>query len=180
MLSGKRAGVSQPSLRRDRPEKMVRYFKLLVAALLFGVASGTSYAQPDDPFRHCQRVVTDDSPGAVPASLLPAFARAFNMSLAAVRELGSSHFRYRCYQGTVMGCSLGANLNCGKAATERRNKGADAWCRENPNDQGVPAVATGHATVYEWHCVGTRAVPGRRVSPVDDRGFETMNWQVLN
>jgi len=87
---------------------------------------------------------------------------------------------FRCYQGTVMGCVVGANLNCGKADAGRTSAGGDEWCRANPNDQNIPMAATGHATVYEWRCSGTRAVPVRKFSPIDDRGFEVMNWKVLN
>jgi len=68
----------------------------------------------------------------------------------------------------------------GKADTSRTSAGRDEWCRANPNDQNIPMAATGHATIYEWRCSGTRAVPVRKFSPIDDRGFEVMNWKVLN
>jgi hypothetical protein len=127
-------------------------------------------------YAYCARVVTDDDPGMVPTSLEPAFQRAFEFSGPVPRE----GLRFRCYQGTVVGCSLGANLNCGKANTSRTSGRGNEWCRAHPNERDIPMAVTGHDTIYEWSCSGTRAVPGRKFSPVDDRGFEMMNWQVLN
>jgi hypothetical protein len=97
----------------------------LTAAVLFlGLNELAVQAQQEDPFQHCQRVVTDDNPGPVPPSLIRAFARAFDMTPASVREgLTFGSFRYRCYQGTVMGCTVGANLNCERETQERGMKG---------------------------------------------------------
>ena len=134
--------------------------------------------QKEDVFKYCQRVVTDDDPGAVPASLIPSFVRAFGSFPNAGSLEGFLH--YRCYQGSVMGCVVGANLNCGKANISVASQGGDEWCREHPNDQIIPMVATGHSTIYSWRCSGTRAVADRKISPVDDRGFEVSNWKVLN
>jgi hypothetical protein len=151
----------------------------LTAAVFLGFV-GIAEAE-EDPFHYCRRVTLDDNPRPAPASLVPALAMAFNESQSTVRErLRFGAFRFRCYQGAVMGCSMGANLNCGKADTRTRNDGADAYCRENPNDPNIPAVATGHATVLRWHCVGTHAVASRGYQPVDPRGFDLSNWQVLH
>jgi hypothetical protein len=98
----------------------------------------------------------------------------------ATSSAGEGYLHFRCYQGTVMGCVVGANLNCGKANVSTTSRGADEWCRANPNDQNIPAAATGHSTIYAWRCSGARAVPVRKVSPIDNRGFEVMNWRVLN
>jgi hypothetical protein len=135
-------------------------------------AGAQSITQGENPFEYCTRVVTNDDPGPFPDSLLPAFERAFGS-----KPIGP-HFR--CYQGAVMGCQVGANLNCGKANTSNRSPGGDEWCRAHPNDQSIPMVATGHDTIYTWRCSGIQAAPVRKVSPVDDRGFEMMNWRVLN
>lgn len=154
-------------------------FCSVVCALLLQFA-GLAFAQPqEDAFGYCRRVTTDDDPGRVPASLVPAFVKAFgSMATSALNVEGYLH--YRCYQGTVMGCVVGANLNCGKADVSQTSHGGDDWCQSHTNDANVPMAATGHATVYIWRCSGSRAVPVRRSSPVDDRGFEAMNWKVLN
>ncbi len=78
-----------------------------------------------------------------------------------------------------MGCIIGANLNCGKADTSKTNLGGDVWCRSHPDDTMIPMAATGHATIYVWHCSGSRAVPTKVISKVDNQGFELLNWKLL-
>jgi hypothetical protein len=164
-----------------RNSKLVTYL-LLWLSLVTGSLGHPASAQQrtllagEDPFAYCTRVVTDDDPGMVPTSLLPSFQRAFQFPGQVPRE----GLRFRCYQGTVMGCSMGANLNCGKANISRTSGRGNEWCRDHPNDRNIPMAATGHDTIYEWRCSGTHAVPGRKTSPVDDRGFEIINWMVLN
>ena len=65
-------------------------------------------------------------------------------------------------------CNEGANLPCGKANIRRSLPGATAWCKEKPNSSFIPMVATGHDTIYTWHCVNGVATPGdpvRRLTP---------------
>jgi hypothetical protein len=132
--------------------------RALVAVVCFCISAGGVHAQGENPFQYCQRVITDDNPGPPPPALIRSFASAFHMPAASVAErIGSGAFHYRCYQGTVMGCWVGANLNCGRAETQTRNDGADEWCRAHPNDPNIPAVATGHSTIYVWRYVGSRA-----------------------
>ncbi len=57
-----------------------------------------------------------------------------------------------------MACTVGANLNCGKADTRRDLPGATAWCRENPDSDFIPMFATGHETIYDWRCTKGQAV----------------------
>jgi hypothetical protein len=154
-------------------------FCFVVCALLLQFASSAFAQLHEDAFGYCARVVTDDDPGRVPASLVPAFVKAFG-SLARPALNVEGYLRYRCYQGTVIGCVVGANLNCGKAEVGQTSQGGNNWCQSHPNDPNVPMVATGHATVYIWRCSGSRAVLVRRFSPIDDRGFDVMNWKVLN
>ena len=49
--------------------------------------------------------------------------------------------------------------------------GAEKFCRQNPDAIGVPMSATGHATIYEWTCVGREARIVRQSTQVDARGF---------
>src|SRR5262249_29315516 len=87
------------------------------------LAQQRTFNQQKSAFAYCQRVITDDNPGMVPASLLPAFRRAFEFS----GPVPSQGLRFRCYQGTVMGCTIGANPNCGKANTSTSSQGGDEW-----------------------------------------------------
>jgi hypothetical protein len=132
----------------------------------------------ENPFQSCRRVGTDDNPGYVPASLAPAFAKVFDIRITSTEIQHSSSFR--CYRGRLMGCMVGANLNCGKADTSKTSQGGDEWCRSHPNDVMIPMAATGHATIFSWRCSGDRAVPAKVISRVDDQGFEVINWKPLN
>jgi hypothetical protein len=87
---------------------------------------------------------------------------------------------WRCMDGLVFVCAVGANIPCqSKADVSRRNSGAEAFCRENPNAQIVPAYATGHRTIYAWRCVAGAAVRGRPVLRLDRRGFQADFWHRL-
>jgi hypothetical protein len=115
-------------------------------------------------------------PAKVPPGLMAAVATAFNIDKSAVPN---SAF-VRCAGTTLMGCYVGANLDCDKANTRRVLPGATAWCRSNPNATNIPMVATGHDTVYEWSCKGKRAVAGKQVMQVDPRGYIADNWKVIH
>jgi hypothetical protein len=132
----------------------------------------------ENPFQYCRRVGTDDNPGDVPVSLAPAFAKVFGVRMTPAEIQRNSSFR--CYRGKVMGCMVGANLNCGKAETSKTSQGGDEWCRSHPDDVMIPMAATGHATIFSWRCSGDRAVPAKVISKVDDQRFEVINWKPLN
>lgn len=81
--------------------------------------------------------------------------------------------------GRIWLCSYGANLICEKADVSRDSPGAERFCKANPNSIGVPMSATGHATIYEWKCVGREARIVRQSSIIDARGFLADNWKPL-
>jgi hypothetical protein len=114
-------------------------------------------------------------PAKVPPSLVPAVAAAFNID----KDAAPNTAFVRCVGPKLLGCYVGANLNCDKANTRRALPGATAWCRQNPGAANIPMAATGHDTVYEWSCKGTRAVAGRQVMKVDRRGYIADNWKVI-
>jgi hypothetical protein len=114
-------------------------------------------------------------PTKVPADLLPAVAKAFQLDIATARDATY----VRCVGPKVMGCYVGANLVCDKADTRRVLPGATAWCHDNPGSKIVPMVATGHSTVYEWTCHGSRAVAGKAVMKIDRQGYLAVNWKQI-
>jgi hypothetical protein len=115
-------------------------------------------------------------PAAVPADLVPALAAAFHVDHDAVRDAAF----VRCADAKLLGCYVGANLDCGKANTRRALPGATAWCRNHPDDKNIPMAATGHDTIYEWSCNGRRAVAGRAVMKVDRQGYIADNWKEIH
>jgi len=114
-------------------------------------------------------------PANVPPDLVPAVAAAFNID----KDAAPNTAFVRCVGAKLMGCYVGANLDCDKANTRRALPGATAWCRQNPGATNIPMAATGHATIYEWSCKGRRAVAGKQVMKVDRQGYIADNWKVI-
>ena len=115
------------------------------------------------------------SPGKVPTDLVAAVANAFQIDNLSARDAAL----LRCVGKKLMGCHVGANLNCDKADARRALPGATAWCRENPGSKGIPMSATGHATIYEWSCKGRRAIAERAMMTVDLQGYIADNWKEI-
>jgi hypothetical protein len=63
---------------------------------------------------------------------------------------------WRCMDGDVWGCTVGANLPCREKAdlSETPTQTMEEFCQANPNADGIPAAVTGRATVYSWKCDG--------------------------
>ena len=135
----------------------------VVAALAFGAlqfacpvpaASAAAFSSPGRGER---------APVPVPRELKAEVAKTFDIPVEAVRD-GAF---VRCTGTRLLACAVGANLNCGKANTSRSLPGASAFCRDNPGADVVPMAATGNNTIYDWRCIGRRAVAGKTVVAVD-------------
>jgi hypothetical protein len=148
---------------------------LLLAVGLSNVGTLVPAVAQDAPAA-CRPNQTDRVARPAPDALLPVLARTFGVAPDGLS--GGSYVR--CAHGRLMGCMVGANLECGPADVSRRSPGATSFCRDNPNVDTVPMAATGHATVYDWRCVGRRAVAGRRSVEVDPLGFIAVNWRPLH
>ncbi|MGX7876015.1 hypothetical protein ACVDG5_027885 [Mesorhizobium sp. ORM6] len=78
-----------------------------------------------------------------------------------------------------MVCFVGANLPCAKMNVTRDDPGADEFCRQNPNENGVPAAATGHDTVFSYGCRHGKAEVVGQTWQLDERGFARKLWAAL-
>jgi hypothetical protein len=134
-------------------------------------------ARAETPTQICARVGTDDTLRPIPTSLAPAINTLFHASMPAQMALDLTVFR--CADGHVLVCTAGANLPCGKANASRTSAGAAKWCRDNPSSAFVPAVATGHDTIYQWRCHNGRPEIVHQTSIVDSRGFAATYWKPL-
>jgi hypothetical protein len=169
---------------------MMRSGSLLCCLTLLhflGNCNGAFAGEPDpakahnleNPFAYCSRVVTADSPAGgsspVPPALTPFLARA--LGFQANVEFTAESYYWRCMDGAVYVCAIGANLPCDtKADLAKRNLGAENYCRENSRATAVPAYATGHRTIYGWRCSTGRAVRGKQLIKVDARRFQSDFW----
>lgn len=149
----------------------------IFAAALVPVLANAAPAET--PGQICQRAGTDDALRPIPASLVPDARRLFGLERMPTEQVQRGTL-FRCADRRVLVCNLGANLPCGKANRSRNLPGATAFCRQNPNSDFIPMVATGHDTIYHWRCVSGTAQPGPPVEKVDARGFIARYWKPVN
>jgi hypothetical protein len=164
---------------------------LLLVAGLAGCGPATAAtstpATYDDPFAYCAAVGTVDAPGAnytgpsVPASVAEGLQTAMNVpdTPLQVLENGSS---WRCMDGAVYACFVGANLPCdAKANTDRTPTQEEVdFCAQNKNADAIPAAVTGRETVYEWRCSNGAPEVVQQVFHPDAQGFISEIWYEIN
>lgn len=149
-------------------------------AMLMG-ATPCLAANRVDPIAVCKAARDRDEPetaARVDRATLSRMAKALDLAIPP-RELGSRRdgFYWRCMGGDVYVCFVGANIPCwGKPDVSRTNEGASSWCAEHPNDDVVPAYATGRETVWHWGCAGDQAIIRNTDVPLDPRGFRIQEW----
>jgi hypothetical protein len=147
-------------------------------------AQGTTYT---DPFAYCAAVGTIDAPDARYAgpAVPDAIAHGLQTATGAAADvpldrLANASF-WRCMDGKVYACFVGANLPCQEQANTSQAPTANMtnYCRANADAAAIPAFVTGRATVYEWRCENGVATPGRQVLEVDTRGFIANIWHAI-
>ena len=74
-------------------------------------------------------------------------------------------------------CTYGANLPCGKANSDRRLPGAEAWCRDHPSADFIPRYAIPAGNIYGWRCAAGIPEFVDRIEDVDPRGFVARYWK---
>lgn len=155
----------------------MRSLVLLLALGVFasvGGAPGQAHAASPEAF--CRSAGTDDTLRPIPQSLVPAAVTLFGLSAMPAEQVERGTF-FRCYEGRVLVCNVGANLPCGKANTSRDLAGADTWCKGNPDSDFIPMYVTGHDTIYRWRCAAAKAEITDTVFKVDARGFIAELWK---
>jgi hypothetical protein len=162
---------------------------LLIMAALAGCGSASAPAASatpatyTDPFAYCTAVGTIDSPGPdytgtqVPASVAEGLRKALNAPDTPLDVLENGSF-WRCMDGNVYACFVGANLPCEtKADTNRTPTQAETdYCNQNPSSDFIPAVVTGRATVYEWRCTDGAPEIVKQITQPDAQGFLSDIW----
>lgn len=139
----------------------------------------------DDPFAYCAAVGTVDRMGA--SYVGPRFPEAVRVGLAAALGVSVETFQppaagifLRCYQGQLLACTVGANLNCGKADTSTTpNPGMVQYCQANPESDFIPLYIAGHEGIYSWQCRAGKPEIQKQVFHVDPRGFVEEFWHLI-
>jgi hypothetical protein len=135
-------------------------------------------ARAETPRAFCARTVNDDTLRLIPESLVTAAGAALATAMPTSQAIQSTVFR--CADGHVLVCTVGANLVCGRANPGRTpGPGQVAWCREHRNDAFIPLAAAGHDTIYAWRCRDGVPRIDRQTMAVDPRGFIVQNWRQL-
>ena len=153
--------------------------------LLAGCAGGPATADTyRDPFAYCAAAGTVDAPDArytgpaVPPVVADGLRRAFNAPADAPIEVFTRGTSWRCMDGRVYACTVGANLPCqARADTSRTPRPAVVeFCRNNPTSDVVPLAVTGRETVYQWRCQPSGPDIVRQLDTPDARGFLSSIW----
>ena len=152
------------------------YFFIAVA----GTAAMSTAAAAQDVRANCSKVGTDDRVQPIPNSLIRAARRIFDIPAEAPDSFVQASTSVRCMMGRAWLCNYGANLVCDKADVSRNSPGAEEFCKQNPDSIGVPMSATGHATIFEWKCVGQQPRITGQTTSIDARGFIAGNWKQLD
>jgi len=159
-------------------------FTLCATALLLGANTARATDAWSDPFAYCAAVGTIDAPDArytgraVPASVARGLQKAFGVQPSESLEPFERGTSWRCMDGTVYACNVGANLPCDAKppADPQPTAAMKTYCAENAGADFIPMYVTGHDSTYAWSCAGTEPKRGERTSPLDARGFVGSVW----
>lgn len=152
-------------------------FKLIAAFVVLGLSSlSLNAARAETSF--CAAQPTSDTLFALPASLVPAAIKVFDLHDVTPQDV--QHLTVaRCMSGRVYACFVGANLPCEKANTSIAQPAITAWCKTNPQSDFVPAFITGHETIYNWRCQKGQPAITPPTAALDERGFFKAYWRLL-
>ncbi len=147
----------------------------------------TGQDQFADPFTYCAAVGTIDAPDEqytgpeVPEEIVEALREELEMPDDAPTDWVAGGTSWRCMDGKVWACFVGANLPCYKADTSQTpSPEMEDFCGENPTSDFVPAAVTGHGMVYEWRCTDGKPEIVKQVFETDAQGFVSDFWYELS
>ena len=139
-----------------------------------------------DPFRYCAAVENADRPGPrwagpkVPRTIVSGMERDGILQDVPGPQMERGIF-WRCMDGGVEVCFVGANIPCSEKADTRRAPSSKVvdYCKANPKAKDLPAYVTGHTTIYAWSCTGGKPQITERMMEPDARGFLPAYWKRL-
>jgi hypothetical protein len=148
---------------------------VFLGAVLLPCGGIAAPAAGESPRAYCARAGTDDALRPPPAALASTIKRLF--AIRAGFTLRAAY--YRCANGAVKVCLVGADLPCGKANTRKNLPAVARWCETHPDREHIPLYVTGHDSLYSWHCVGAKAATSAPKGALDPRGFFAQYWKTV-
>jgi hypothetical protein len=143
----------------------------------------------DDPFAYCAAVGTVDAPDArytgpqITDEIIDGYLTAAGLeSSTEPREMLQKSTTWRCMDGQVYACNVGANLPCGEKASTDKTPTAEMsdYCKANPGSDFIPMSVTGRATIYSWHCAKDQPEAGEQTAQVDAAGYLADIWYPIS
>lgn len=136
-----------------------------------------------DPFAYCATVGTIDTPDSrfngphMPDVLALGLKKASGAAADAPIEMFTTGAYWRCMNGKVYACTVGANLPCADKANTNKTPTQDEkdFCQVNPTAD-IPAVVTGHESIYAWTCKAGKPEIDQQVFHADPQGFIAEIW----
>jgi hypothetical protein len=140
-----------------------------------------------NPFAYCAAVGTADTPDVrytgprMPDVLAQGLRKATGASVDAPIEMFTTGAYWRCMDGKVYACTVGANLPCAsKANTDKTPTQAEIdFCQTNLASDFIPAYVTGHDTIYIWRCKAGKAEIDSQGFHVDKQGYIVEIWYAI-
>ncbi len=160
---------------------------LLGCSIVPGLSVSPTPTTYTDPFAYCAAVSTIDAPDArytgpeVPEIIAKGLQDALDAPETPLDVLTGGSF-WRCMNGKVYACFVGANLPCQAKANTDRTPTPDEndFCQQNPDADVIPMAVTGRETVYEWRCKNGAPEIVRQFAEPDERGFMSHIWYELS
>ncbi|MCL4393978.1 MAG: hypothetical protein M1482_04090 [Chloroflexi bacterium] len=159
-----------------------------ITSLLPNSGPASSDATFTDPFAYCRAVGTIDIPDArytgdkMPETLAKGLQKASGASPDAPLQMFVQNSFWRCMDGKVYACTVGANLPCESkgVVSKTPTPGETDYCKSSPDSEYIPAVVTGHDTVYAWRCTAGAPTVVKQVFTTDAQGYIAEIWYVIN
>jgi len=141
----------------------------------------------DNPFEYCKAVGTIDTLGSeymgpkVPEVIAEKLKQEFGAPESAPLDVFLNGTFWRCMEGNVYACNVGANLPCQEKAdvSKEPNDGMLNYCGENPDSDFIPMYASGRSTVYEWKCDGSTPEIVKQIAETDKAGYIKNIWHEI-
>ena len=142
-----------------------------------------------DPFAYCAAIGTIDAPDAgytgekMPLQIIDGYKQAAGLQDSTEpMEMFAQTTTWRCMDGQVYACNVGANLPCGSKADTSKipTQAMTDFCLANPASDFIPMVVTGRETVFSWHCVKGAAEILDQVETVDAAGYLAQIWYAIS